>query len=114
MVFDLGLIYDHLYLVHFDPLSVTEFLVPNERNKFHHFSVRLDLRHVLLDGQLFALEQARLLTFVDVQTGKRVHEKVCLAVVLVPLNHDVRQTARLFLLFLLEFNRLRAEVVRVD
>ncbi len=48
----------------------------------------LDLSHVLFDGELFALEKARLLTLVHVEGAKCVYEIVCLlAVVLVSLDH---------------------------
>ena len=79
--------------------------------------MRLDLRHVLFDGQLLALEQARLLALVDVERGKRVHEQIRLAVVEVALDQDIRHSGCLLLSGLvlrLELDRRLAEVVRKD
>lgn len=41
---------------HSDALIVSQFLIPQERDKLHHFAMGLNLSHVLFDGQLLALE----------------------------------------------------------
>ena len=62
--------------------------------------MRLNLCHVLLDGQLLALEEARLLASIDVQRRKCVREQVRPAVVIITLNDDIRQCGWLLLYFL--------------
>ena len=56
MVFDGRWIGDDFDIVHLDAFTVTEFLVLDEGDEFHHLAMRLDLSHVFLDGQLFASE----------------------------------------------------------
>ena len=74
-------------------------LLLDKCHKLHHFPVRLNLAHVLLDGQLLALEQARLFSTVDVERGESVDEQVGPAVVVVTLNHDISQ-GRWLLIFI--------------
>ena len=72
---------------HLDAFSVTELLIFDELFKFKHFSVRLNLCHVLLYGELLALKKPTLLAFVHKKTCECVYEKICPAVVQVALNH---------------------------
>ena len=74
-------------------------LLLDKGHKLHHFPVRLNLAHVLLDGQLLALEQAALFAPVDVERGERVDEKVGSTIVVVTLNHDISQS-RWLLIFI--------------
>lgn len=96
---------------------VGQFLIAQKRDELHHLPVRLNLAHVLFYGQLLALEEAGLLSLVDVKRSERVHKQVRFAVVVVALDHDVRCRRGLFearLLRLLELDLLLAEVVRVN
>lgn len=114
MVLHGWLVLDHLNVVHLDTLSVTKSLVLDKGDKFHHFAMRLDLSHVLLDCELLAAEQTTLLALVYVQAGKGVDEQVGAAVVIVSLNHDVCLGRGLLPLLLLELDGTFAEVVGVD
>lgn len=114
MVFNGSRVYHNFYVVHLYTLTITESLVLNEGNEFHHFAMRFDLSHVFLDGELFAAEQATLLALVDVKAGECVDEKVRPAVVIVSFNHDVCHRRRLLLLFLLEFDGALTEIIRVN
>ena len=89
MVFDVSRVNDDLDIVHFDALTVTQSLILDKRDKFHHFTVRLDLSHVLLDGELFAAEKSTLLALVHVKAGKSVDEKIGSAIVIVPLYDNI-------------------------
>ena len=74
---------------HFDTLAIRQFLALDELDELHHLTMRLDLCHILLDGQLLAFKEAILLALVHVERGKCVDEKVGLAVVEVALDQDV-------------------------
>lgn len=97
--------------LHADPLPVAEALIDNKVDELSHFAVRLNLSHVLLDRQVFTFEQTLLFQLVHIERGKRVFEKVRSAVVIVPLNHDVRQRRCLLRLLYLILDGILAEVV---
>ena len=84
---ELSWLHDKFDRGHFYALTVAQFLVSNEGHELHHFAMALYLRHVLFDGELLALEKARLLPLVHIEGAKRVHEHVCPTVMLVPFNH---------------------------
>ena len=67
-------VYHNLYRVHLNTLPITQPLVLNKCNEFHHFAMRLYLSHVFLDGKLLTAEQPALLSLVDVEASERVYE----------------------------------------
>ena len=114
MVFDVRRVNDDFDIVHFDPLSVTQSLILDKRDKFHHFSMGLDLSHVLFDGELLAPEKSTLLPLVHIQAGKSIDEQIGSAIVIVSLYDYISQCGRLLLFFLLELNGALAEVIRIN
>ena len=71
------------------PFPSAKLLLLDERAELDHLTVCFYLSHVLLDGEMLALEQSVLLSLAHIKRCESIVEEIELAIVIIALEKDV-------------------------